>query len=250
MTRVFYWRWMTEARQAPTSHSYIGGDYKCLIERDLASRSARRSARAWSDLRRARWRTTPAAPAQSLERVEVTGSLITHRRRNIVAGHYDQPRRAQKAGVTNAEQAVKFITQDQSDTVTTGSVSGPRVRPLSWTCARWGQPHVGAAERQARRPQPICGRCSRPEHAADRRGRRIETLSDGASATYGTDAIAGVINFITRREYTGLRWLPKFRSRRNRAARSTPPTARRLGRPGQAGLERLRRHATTANRTR
>ena len=32
---------------------------------------------------------------------------------------------------------------------------------------------------------------------------RIETLPDGASATYGTDAIAGVINFITRREYTG-----------------------------------------------
>ena len=32
---------------------------------------------------------------------------------------------------------------------------------------------------------------------------RIETLSDGASATYGTDAIAGVINFITRREYSG-----------------------------------------------
>ena len=33
---------------------------------------------------------------------------------------------------------------------------------------------------------------------------RIETLPDGASATYGTDAIAGVINFITRKDYKGV----------------------------------------------
>jgi len=32
---------------------------------------------------------------------------------------------------------------------------------------------------------------------------RVETLSDGASAIYGTDAIAGVINFITKKNYTG-----------------------------------------------
>lgn len=32
---------------------------------------------------------------------------------------------------------------------------------------------------------------------------RIEVLKDGASATYGSDAIAGVINVITRRDYEG-----------------------------------------------
>ena len=32
---------------------------------------------------------------------------------------------------------------------------------------------------------------------------RIEVLRDGASAVYGTDAVGGVINFITRRDYTG-----------------------------------------------
>jgi iron complex outermembrane receptor protein len=32
---------------------------------------------------------------------------------------------------------------------------------------------------------------------------RIEVLRDGASALYGTDAIGGVINFITRKEYRG-----------------------------------------------
>lgn len=33
---------------------------------------------------------------------------------------------------------------------------------------------------------------------------RIEVLKDGASAIYGTDAVGGVINFITKKDYTGL----------------------------------------------
>lgn len=33
---------------------------------------------------------------------------------------------------------------------------------------------------------------------------RVEVLKDGASAIYGTDAIGGVINFITRKDYSGL----------------------------------------------
>ncbi|MFG6414245.1 TonB-dependent receptor plug domain-containing protein [Roseateles sp. DC23W] len=33
---------------------------------------------------------------------------------------------------------------------------------------------------------------------------RIEVLKDGASAVYGSDAIAGVVNFITRKDYQGL----------------------------------------------
>ena len=32
---------------------------------------------------------------------------------------------------------------------------------------------------------------------------RVEVLKDGASALYGSDAIAGVINFITKSDYTG-----------------------------------------------
>ena len=33
---------------------------------------------------------------------------------------------------------------------------------------------------------------------------RVEVLKDGASAIYGSDAIAGVVNFILKKEYTGL----------------------------------------------
>jgi outer membrane receptor protein involved in Fe transport len=34
---------------------------------------------------------------------------------------------------------------------------------------------------------------------------RIEVLRDGASSTYGADAIAGVVNIITRRQFNGVR---------------------------------------------
>ena len=33
---------------------------------------------------------------------------------------------------------------------------------------------------------------------------RVEVLLDGASALYGTDAIGGVINFITRKDFKGI----------------------------------------------
>src|SRR5258706_4445469 len=33
---------------------------------------------------------------------------------------------------------------------------------------------------------------------------RVEVLADGSSSIYGSDAVAGVINFITRRDYDGL----------------------------------------------
>lgn len=34
---------------------------------------------------------------------------------------------------------------------------------------------------------------------------RVEILKDGASAVYGADAVAGVVNIITRRDFEGLK---------------------------------------------
>ncbi|WP_229632121.1 TonB-dependent receptor domain-containing protein [Pseudoduganella violaceinigra] len=51
---------------------------------------------------------------------------------------------------------------------------------------------------------------------------RIEILKDGASAIYGSDAIAGVVNIILRKDYTGARIkanyteAPKFKDQRTR----------------------------------
>ena len=39
---------------------------------------------------------------------------------------------------------------------------------------------------------------------------RIDVLADGASAVYGSDAVAGVVNFVTRRTYDGLQINTQF----------------------------------------
>lgn len=44
---------------------------------------------------------------------------------------------------------------------------------------------------------------------------RVEVLKDGAAATYGSDAIAGVVNFITRKDLEGLELRAKYRGIEN-----------------------------------
>jgi iron complex outermembrane receptor protein len=39
---------------------------------------------------------------------------------------------------------------------------------------------------------------------------RIDVVADGASAVYGSDAIAGVVNYITRKSYEGVEITPRF----------------------------------------
>ena len=43
--------------------------------------------------------------------------------------------------------------------------------------------------------------------------RRVEVLKDGAAALYGSDAVAGVINFIPRDEFTGAELQANYRER-------------------------------------
>ena len=94
-------------------------------------------------------------------------------------------------------------------------VAGRRRRP--WSRSAWAElgvaarprrpAHARAAERQA--PATYAGGIKAvegvnltaiPTSAIE----RVEVLTDGASAIYGTDAIAGVINFILRQDFTGV----------------------------------------------
>lgn len=147
----------------------------------------------------------PSATQQSLERVEVTGSLIRR-----IEGETALPvvtlkiEDLQKAGVTNAEQAIKFITQQQGGTVTSGSVSGTNGAAAYADLRSLGAQRTLVllnGKRVVANPfaSVAVDLNTLPLSAVE----RIETLPDGASATYGTDAIAGVINFITRKEYRG-----------------------------------------------
>jgi len=49
---------------------------------------------------------------------------------------------------------------------------------------------------------------------------RMEILKDGAAATYGSDAVAGVVNFITRTEFEGFEVSGSFRNRTDSASQA------------------------------
>ncbi|MCU0950478.1 MAG: TonB-dependent receptor [Burkholderiaceae bacterium] len=153
----------------------------------------------------------PAAQAQSggtqaLDRVQVTGSFIKR-----IEGETALPvvtlsvEELTRAGVTNAEQAVKMITQQQGGTVSSGSVSSGN-GGASYASLRNLGPQRTLVLLNGRRIvsnpfQTVAVDLNTLPMAAIS---RVEVLTDGASAVYGTDAIAGVINFITRRDFAGV----------------------------------------------
>jgi iron complex outermembrane receptor protein len=145
------------------------------------------------------------ASTGEVARVEVTGSLIRR-----IEGEAALPvviikvEDLARAGVTNAEQAVQFITQSQGGTVTSGSVSGTNGAAAYADLRSLGSQRTLVllnGKRVVSNPfaTSAVDLNTLPLAAVE----RIETLPDGASSIYGTDAIAGVINFITRKDYRG-----------------------------------------------
>jgi iron complex outermembrane recepter protein len=153
------------------------------------------------------------APASSeptkIERVEVTGSSIKR-----IAAEGALPVQVltrddvQKTGATSVEQLLQTIGSANSaggivtsstSGATTGGISTVSLRGLSGTrtlvlvngrrVTAYGQ--LGDSASVDVNAIPIA--------AID----RVEVLKDGASAVYGSDAIAGVINFILRKDYGG-----------------------------------------------
>jgi iron complex outermembrane recepter protein len=146
-----------------------------------------------------------AQTADSPQRIEITGSLIrrisSEAALPVVTLNVEE---LQKSGVTNAEQAVKFITQQQGGTVTSGSVSGTNGAAAYADLRSLGPQRTLVllnGKRVASNPfSTVATDLNTLPMAAIA---RIEVLPDGASAIYGTDAIAGVINFITHKNYKG-----------------------------------------------
>ena len=155
---------------------------------------------------------TPVADAPpQLERVEVTGSSIK-RIDAATALPVQILNRAdiQRSGASNAEQLLKSV----SATATLGSTS------VANTGAGGGQGGNGSVSLislrglgsartlvliNGRRSAPVAGTSAVdittiPISAIE----RVEVLKDGASAIYGSDAVAGVVNFILRRDFTGV----------------------------------------------
>lgn len=149
------------------------------------------------------------AAAAHAQRVEVTGSSIRQ-----IATEAALPvtvlrtEDLAKAGVTNAEQALSFITSNQS-----GINSARAVSSMNGGAANADLRGLGAGRtlvlvngKRMIANSYDSGEASAVDLNTIAYGavERIEVLNDGASAIYGADAVAGVVNFITRREFQGL----------------------------------------------
>jgi iron complex outermembrane recepter protein len=146
------------------------------------------------------------AQLQEVEEVIVTGSLL---KREI--GDVAQPitmvdaEDLIRSGATNAERILQQIAQNQSLTISninlgagTGGAAYANLRSLG--SARTLVLVNG--KRVVNNPFQSLGvdLNTIPMALID----RVEVLTDGGSATYGADAIAGVMNFITARDFEGV----------------------------------------------
>ncbi|MEO8924268.1 MAG: TonB-dependent receptor [Caldimonas sp.] len=145
------------------------------------------------------------APDQQLERVEITGSAIKRiDAETAVPVTILRMDDLKKEGVTTVEQILVRVSANQSQQGTSQSV-GLGTGGASFADLRGLGQNKTLVLLNGRRLANNAIDGSAPDlniipfAAID----RVEVLRDGASALYGTDAIGGVINFITRKTLVG-----------------------------------------------
>jgi iron complex outermembrane receptor protein len=170
-----------------------------------------------------------AAHAQdgvSLERVEVVGSRVPR-----LDGETALPvqiirrEEIERSGVATTEELLKLVSANFGSTVEATSTSFSGISGLSTASLRG----LGGARTlvmlNGRRIDNYAFR-GRFNGAVDLHAiplaaiERVEVLKDGASALYGSDAIGGVIDFVTRREFAGVDAFASFTKTEEGAANS------------------------------
>ena len=154
----------------------------------------------------------PAMAQQTLERVEITGSSIKRiDAETALPVQVITREQIQKTGATNVEQLLQTVssmsssgglTAASTSGATTGGISSISLHGLTSIrtlvlingrrIAPYGIGFVGDSVSVDVNSIPLSAI------------ERVEVLKDGASAIYGSDAIAGVINFILRQDFTGI----------------------------------------------
>jgi len=148
---------------------------------------------------------TVGAMAQDAQRVEITGSAIKRiDAETAVPITILKAEELKQQGVTTVEQIVQMLTPMQANIGTSQSV-GLGTGGASFANMRALGQNKTLVLLNGRRLANNAIDSSAPDlnmipFAAIE---RIEVLRDGASALYGTDAIGGVINFITRKDWKG-----------------------------------------------
>jgi iron complex outermembrane receptor protein len=149
--------------------------------------------------------TLPASAQQSLERVEITGSAIKRiDAETAVPVTILKADELKQQGITTIEQVINQLSSNQisqgasqSVGLGTGGATFANLRALGQNKTLVLLNGRRIANNAIDSSAPDLNMI--PFAALE----RVEVLRDGASALYGTDAIGGVINFITRRDYTG-----------------------------------------------
>lgn len=154
---------------------------------------------------------TPAAPPTQLERVEVTGSNIKRLNAETASPVQVYTRTdIKQTGANTVRQVLDTITatttneirDDGNTTSFAAGATGASLRGLgkSATLVLLNGRRVAYFPLADGAKETFVNTDSIPADAIE----RIEVLKDGASAIYGSDAMAGVINIITRRDYQGV----------------------------------------------
>ncbi len=155
--------------------------------------------------------TSPAVP-QKLEKVEVTGSLIKRTDKETPSVVTTISRQdIQNSGYATIEELLRSTGAVDASSVQDGAASG-FISGLSTISLRGFGSQGTLVLINGRRVAPVAavdinfGRGALisvnniPKGAID----RIDILKDGASALYGSDAMAGVVNYILRKDYQGM----------------------------------------------
>ena len=157
--------------------------------------------------------STPALAqqtAQTKERIEVTGSNIKK-----IEGESALPvtvisrEDIQRSGASTAAELLNTVSAIGSGGYALASGIGESGRPGTTTVSLRGLGDTNTlillnGRRLANYAFSVTGGSTNLNQIPVSAIERVEVLRDGASAIYGTDAIGGVINFILRKDFTGI----------------------------------------------
>ena len=153
----------------------------------------------------------PALAQQQMEKVEITGSSIKRIDAETALPVQVLTREdIARTGATTVEQLLQTISAvSSSGGLTASSGSGATTGGISSTSLRGLSSTRTLVLLNGRRIAPYGIGFTNDSVSVDVNSiplsaiERVEVLKDGASAVYGSDAIAGVINFILKRDFQG-----------------------------------------------
>src|SRR4051794_36203525 len=154
---------------------------------------------------------SPALAQQQLEKVEITGSSIKRiEAETALPVQVITREQIERTGATTVEQLLNTVTAaSSSGQLSAGAVSGATTGGISSVSLRGLNSQHTLVLLNGKRIAPYGIGFTNDSVSVDVNSiplaavERVEILKDGASAVYGSDAIAGVINFIMRKDFTG-----------------------------------------------